>query len=54
MTLLGLVRHLTEIERNYLAAWAGITELPHHYSDEDPDGDLRLPERSPRRAQART
>ena len=28
MTLLGLVRHLTEIERNYLAVWAGITELP--------------------------
>ena len=26
LTLLGLIRHLTEIERNYFAAWAGITE----------------------------
>lgn len=33
LTLLGLVRHLTEIERNYFAAWAGVTDLPHYYSD---------------------
>jgi Protein of unknown function (DUF664) len=44
LTLLGLVRHLTEIERNYLAAWAGIADLPHYYSDEDPDGDFHLPD----------
>jgi hypothetical protein len=44
LTLLGLVRHLTEIERNYFAAWAGITDLPHYYSDEDPDGDFHLPD----------
>jgi Protein of unknown function (DUF664) len=44
LTLLGLVRHLTEIERNYVAAWAGITGLPHYYSDADPDGDFHLPD----------
>jgi hypothetical protein len=44
LTLLGLVRHLTEIERNYLAAWAGITDLPHYYSGQDPDGDFHLPD----------
>jgi hypothetical protein len=44
LTLLGLVRHLTEIERNYFAAWAGVTDLPHYYSDEDPDGDFHLPD----------
>ena len=43
LTLLGLVRHLTEIERNYVAAWAGIGDLPHYYSDQDPDGDFHLP-----------
>jgi Protein of unknown function (DUF664) len=44
LTLLGLVRHLTEIERNYFATWAGIVDLPHYYSDEDPDGDFHLPD----------
>jgi hypothetical protein len=44
LTLLGLVRHLTEIERNYFAAWAGITGLPHYYSEQDPDGDFHLPD----------
>ena len=44
LTLLGLARHLTEIERNYFAAWAGITGLPHYYSDQDPDGDVHLPD----------
>jgi hypothetical protein len=44
LTLLGLVRHLTEIERNYLATWSGVTDLPHYYSDEDPDGDFNLPD----------
>ena len=44
LTLLGLVRHLSEIERNYFAAWAGITDLPHYYSDADPDGDFHLPD----------
>ena len=44
LTLLGLVRHLTEIERNYFAAWAGVTDLPHYYSDADPDGDFHLPD----------
>jgi hypothetical protein len=44
LTLLGLARHLTEIERNYFAAWAGIADLPHYYSDEDPDGDFHLPD----------
>jgi Protein of unknown function (DUF664) len=44
LTLLGLVRHLTEIERNYFAAWAGVADLPHYYSDEDPDGDFHLPD----------
>jgi hypothetical protein len=44
LTLLGLVRHLTEIERNYFATWAGIGDLPHYYTDEDPDGDFHLPD----------
>lgn len=44
LSLLGLVRHLTEIERNYLAVWAGIAGLPHYYADEDPDGDFHLPD----------
>jgi hypothetical protein len=44
LTLLGLVRHRTEIERNYFAAWAGVTDLPHDYSDADPDGDFHLPD----------
>jgi hypothetical protein len=44
LTLLGLVRHLTEIERNYFAAWAGVTGLAHYYSDDDPDGDFHLPD----------
>jgi uncharacterized damage-inducible protein DinB len=41
MTLLGLVRHMTEVERNwFLRIFAGETAPPLYYSDDDPDGDF--------------
>ena len=44
LTLLGLVRHLTDVERGwFLRGVAGLTETqlpPLYYSDEDPEGDV--------------
>jgi uncharacterized damage-inducible protein DinB len=41
MSLLGLVRHMTEVERNwFLRVFAGETAPPLYYSDDDPDGDF--------------
>jgi uncharacterized damage-inducible protein DinB len=41
MSLLGLIRHMTEVERNwFLRVFAGETAPPLYYSDDDPDGDF--------------
>ncbi len=41
MSLQGLVRHMTEVERNwFLRVFAGETTPPIYYSDDDPDGDF--------------
>src|SRR5689334_17497784 len=41
MSLQGLVRHMTEVERNwFLRIFAGETTPPIYYSDDDPDGDF--------------
>ena len=41
MSLLGLIRHMTEVERNwFLRVLAGETAPPLYYSDDDPDGDF--------------
>jgi uncharacterized damage-inducible protein DinB len=41
MSLQGLVRHMTEVERNwFLRIFAGETAPPIYYSDDDPDGDF--------------
>jgi len=41
MSLQGLVRHMTEVERNwFLRVFAGETAPPIYYSDDDPDGDF--------------
>src|SRR3954469_15069261 len=41
MSLQGLVRHMTEVERNwFLRVFAGETAPPLYYSDDDPDGDF--------------
>ena len=41
MSLQGLVRHMTEVERNWFQrVFAGETTPPIYYSDEDPDGDF--------------
>ncbi|MEY2435094.1 MAG: hypothetical protein QOC92_4819 [Acidimicrobiaceae bacterium] len=41
ITLQGLVRHMTEVERNWFQrVFAGQTTPPIYYSDDDPDGDF--------------
>jgi uncharacterized damage-inducible protein DinB len=41
--LLGLIRHLTEVERNWFRRrFRGEDVAPHYYSDADPDGDFRV------------
>jgi hypothetical protein len=41
ITLQGLIRHMTEVERNwFLRVFAGETAPPIYYSDDDPDGDF--------------
>jgi hypothetical protein len=41
MSLLGLVRHMTEVERNwFLRVLEGEDAPPLYYSDADPDGDF--------------
>jgi uncharacterized damage-inducible protein DinB len=43
LSLLGLVRHLTEVERNWFRrVLAGADAPPLYYSDEFPDGDFDL------------
>jgi hypothetical protein len=41
LSLLGLVRHMAEVERSWFRRrLAGEDVLPLYYSDEDPDGDF--------------
>jgi uncharacterized damage-inducible protein DinB len=40
LTLLGLVRHLTEVERGWFLRFLGSYGGPVYSSDENPDGDL--------------
>ena len=41
MSLLGLVRHMTEVERNWFRRYmAGGDAPPRYYSADDPDGDF--------------
>jgi uncharacterized damage-inducible protein DinB len=41
MSLQGLIRHMTEVERNwFLRTLSGETIPPIYYSDDDPDGDF--------------
>jgi uncharacterized damage-inducible protein DinB len=43
LTLLGLVRHMTEVERNWFRrVLAGEDPAPLYYSDAEPDGDFDL------------
>jgi uncharacterized damage-inducible protein DinB len=43
LSLLGLVRHLTEVERNWFRrVLAGENVAPLYYSDAEPDGDFDL------------
>jgi uncharacterized damage-inducible protein DinB len=44
LSLLGLVRHMTEVERGWFRrTLAGEDAPPLYYSDADPDGDFHLP-----------
>jgi hypothetical protein len=41
MSLLGLIRHMAEVERNWFRRrFAGQDAPPHYYGDHDPDGDF--------------
>jgi Protein of unknown function (DUF664) len=41
LSLLGLVRHIAEVERNWFRrALANEDAPPYYYSDDDPDGDF--------------
>lgn len=41
LSLLGLVRHMSEVERNWFRrAFAGEDAPPRYYSDDAPDGDF--------------
>jgi hypothetical protein len=41
MSLIGLVRHMTEVERNWFMRVLADTEAPPlYYDDDDPDGDF--------------
>jgi uncharacterized damage-inducible protein DinB len=42
LTLLGLLRHLTDVERGWFARGVGFDAPPVYYSDQDPEGDFRL------------
>ncbi len=45
LSLMGLVRHMTEVERSwYRRVLAGEDAGPLYYSDADPDGDFRVTE----------
>jgi uncharacterized damage-inducible protein DinB len=44
LTLHGLVRHLEDVERSWLReVFAGQQGLEHDWSEQDPDGELRVP-----------
>ena len=48
MSLLGLVRHMADVERAWFRrTLAGEDAPPHFWSDEDPDGDFDLVEPDP-------
>jgi hypothetical protein len=41
LSLLGLVRHMAEVERRWFRnSMAGQDAPPHYYSDTEPDGDF--------------
>ncbi|MDT4938831.1 MAG: hypothetical protein QOG80_2502 [Pseudonocardiales bacterium] len=40
MSLVGLVRHLAEVERVWFRRWNGEQTEPRYYSKADPDGDF--------------
>jgi uncharacterized damage-inducible protein DinB len=43
LTLTGLLRHMTEVERNWFRrVFAGENTSPEYYTDERPDGDLEV------------
>ncbi len=45
LTLHGLVRHLEHVERSWIRdTFAGQTDLPYAWTDDDPDGELHVPE----------
>ncbi|MER5599663.1 DinB family protein [Streptomyces sp. NPDC002265] len=45
LSLMGLVRHMAEVERNWFRrVLTGDDPGPIHYSDEDPDGEFHLTE----------
>jgi uncharacterized damage-inducible protein DinB len=42
LSLLGLVRHLTDVERGWFSRGAGHDAPPLYYSDTDPEGDIEI------------
>jgi len=40
LSLLGLVRHMAEVERGWFRGFAGETSHPRYYSKDEPDGDF--------------
>ena len=43
LTIMGLVRHMAEVERSWFRRGiAGENAAPIYYSDDDPDGDLHV------------
>jgi uncharacterized damage-inducible protein DinB len=45
LTLHGLVRHLEHVERSWVRdVFAGEDGLPYAWTDDDPDGDLHVPD----------
>jgi uncharacterized damage-inducible protein DinB len=40
LSLLGLVRHMAEVERGWFRGFADEDTEPRYYSDDDPDGDF--------------
>lgn len=40
MSLLGLVRHMGDVERGWFRRFAGEQTTPRYFSDADPDGDF--------------
>ena len=40
LSLLGLVRHMGEVERGWFRSFAGESSSPRFYSEDNPDGDF--------------